>query len=222
MSFDIIERVIRKVFNKRIRALKRWLRQKQPYIVIGAILAVGSVIVYTHYMQNRRLIVDPATYAPLLQLIAQAESKGNYNAYFGNARNQSINFTKMSITDVMKWQDEHVRQGSASSAVGRYQIINTTLAGLVHQLDINTSHTFDQPMQDKLAVALIERRGSEQYVNGELTSEQFAASLAKEWAGLPKVIGDNPNHSYYASDGINAARVTVDQIKKAIEPIAPK
>ena len=190
--------------------------------MIGVILAVGGVIVYTNYMQNRRLIVDPATYAPLLQLIAQAESNGNYNAYFGNARNQAINFTKMSIADVMKWQDEHIRQGNASSAVGRYQIINTTLAGLVNQLEIDRNHTFDQPVQDNLAIALIERRGSEQYVNGELTSEQFAASLAKEWAGLPKVIGDNPNDSYYASDGINAAHVTVDQIKKAIKPIAPK
>lgn len=173
-------------------------------------------------MQNRRLIVDPATYAPLLQLIAQAESNGNYNAYFSNARNHSINFTKMSIADVMNWQDEHIRQGNASSAVGRYQIINTTLAGLVNQLGINTNHIFDQPMQDKLAVALIERRGSEQYINGEMTSDQFAANLAKEWAGLPKVVGKNPNDSYYASDGINASRVSVDQIKKAIEPIAPK
>ena len=190
--------------------------------MISVAIALIAVIVYTNYMQNRRLAVDPATYSPLLHLIAQAESNGNYNAYFGNASNQSINFTKMSIAEVMKWQDDYVRKGSASSAVGRYQIINTTLTGLVIQLGINVDHIFDQSMQNRLAIALIEQRGSERYVNGELTSDQFAANLAKEWAELPKVIGDNPSDSYYASDGINASHVSVDQVKKAIEPIAPK
>ena len=77
-------------------------------------------------------------------------------------------------------------------------------------------------MQDKLAVALLERRGSKKYVNKELTPHEFAANLAKEWAALPKVIGDKPDESFYASDGLNKSHVSVAEIIQAIEPIKPK
>lgn len=173
-------------------------------------------------MQNRRFTVDPATYVPLLDVIAKAESKGNYNAYFGNPGNSSVDFTKMSIAEVMLWQADFVRQGNASSAVGKYQIINTTLAGLIRQLGLDAHQPFDKQTQDSLAIALLERRGAENYINNEITREEFAANLAKEWAGLPKVIGENPDKSYYASDGLNKARVSVGDIMKAIEPISAK
>lgn len=166
-------------------------------------------------------MVDPASYDPLLRLIAKAESNNNYNAHFGNASTTAVPFTEMSVADVMQWQNESIRQGSASSAVGSYQIINTTLSGLVQRLGIDTSQKFDQSMQDKLAVALLEKRGIEQYVNKELTEDQFAANLAQEWAALPKVIGDNPHDSYYAGDGLNKSRVTIDELKDAIRQIRP-
>lgn len=87
------------------------------------------------------------------------------------------------------------------TAVGRYQLISTTLAGLVQQLHIDVNQPFDETMQDELAVALLERRGVTEYVNNQIDGRQFAAELAKEWAGLPKVLGDKPEQSYYAGDG---------------------
>lgn len=172
-------------------------------------------------MQNKRLVVDPASYKPLLQLIASAESKGNYNAYFGNANNKAVDFTNMSIAQVQQWQAEFIADGNPSSAVGRYQIVNTTLAGLVSRLGIDANQKFDAATQDQLAIALLERRGSEEYVNNQLTREQFAANLAKEWAALPKVVGENPTDSYYASDGLNKSLVEVHKVFQAIEPIKP-
>jgi conjugal transfer mating pair stabilization protein TraG len=174
------------------------------------------------YIQNKRLTVNPTTYASLLHLIASVESKGNYNAYFGNATNTAIDFTNMSIAEVMAWQADAIRQGTLSNAVGRYQIIGTTLSGLVKQLGIDSNKKFDQTMQDKLAIALLERRGAEDYINKELTRDQFAANLAQEWAALPKVIGENPDKSFYASDGLNKSLVSVDAVRKAIQPISPK
>jgi hypothetical protein len=206
--------------RKRYRSIKRGLRGKAPVLVVLVFIFVG-IFVYATYMQNKRLTVDPATYAPLLQLIAKVESKGNYNAYFGNASNSSINFTAMSIAEVMKWQADHVSQGNLSSAVGRYQIVDKTLSGLVRQLGIDTNQMFDQAMQDQLAIALLERRGAESYINKELTRDQFAANLAKEWAALPKVIGEKPGASYYAGDGLNKSLVSVNEVMKAIEPIGP-
>lgn len=214
--------MIKKRIRKRIRVFKRWLHKRRFAIVICAVVLFMGALSYASYMQNRRLSVDPTSYQSLLQLIAKAESNGNYNAYFGNAGNTSIDFTKMSIAEVQKWQEEYVRSGKASSAVGRYQIINTTLAGLVRQLKIDTVQPFDQALQDRLAITLLERRGAERYINKEITREQFAAELAKEWAALPRMTGPNPGDSYYASDGLNKSRVSVDEILRAIDPLQPK
>lgn len=188
---------------------------------MSILIACVGVIMYAVSTQPRRIVARPESYVPLLDLIAKVESKGNYNAYFGNSANSSVNFTDMSIQEVLRWQKDHVKRGNPSNAVGRYQIVDTTLSGLVQRYDIDTDQKFDQVMQDGLAIALLERRGAEKYVNHELTREQFAANLAMEWAALPKVIGERPAESYYAGDGLNRALVGVDEVMKAIEPIGP-
>jgi muramidase (phage lysozyme) len=187
--------------------------------MVACLLLATGIFAYAVYMTTQRLSVKPESYASLLHLIAKAESNDNYNAYFGNGGNSSIDFTRMSIAQVMQWQKDFVAQGSPSSAVGRYQIINTTLAGLVDELGFSPDQKFDKKTQDAMAIALLERRGSELYVNEELTQEQFAANLAKEWAALPKITGVNPQRSYYAGDGLNESRVEPKDVLDAIEPI---
>ena len=171
------------------------------------------------YMKGRNNPIDPSAFRPLLEVIARGESNGNYNAYFGNPSNTKVKFNSMSVDEVMAWQNSYVAQGSPSSAVGRYQIINNTLSGLVDQLGLAGSEKFDEDMQDTMATALLERRGARDYVNNRISREQFAANLAKEWAALPKVIGDNPEESHYASDGLNKSRVAVSEIIGAIKRV---
>lgn len=155
----------------------------------------------------------------LLNTIAQAESNGNYNAYFGNSRNDQIQFTEMTVAEVLDWQAQFVAAGNASSAVGRYQFINTTLSGLVDELGVDRGEKFTPELQDTLAEGLLVRRGVYEYLDGKLGRDDFAYSLSKEWAGLPKTIGENPETSYYAGDGLNEARATVDQLRAAIEAV---
>ena len=208
--------------NRVVNRLKKRLRklsQKQKLIGLGVLLIVG-LIGHNIHMANKRLSVDQESYKPLLGLISQAESKGNYNAYFGNAGNKSIDFTKMSIGEVLDWQSEFVKNGSPSSAVGRYQFLNTTLLDLVDSLGIDKSTRFNESTQDKLAIKLLERRGSEDYVNDDISKNKFAANLAMEWASLPKVAGENPNQSYYQTDGINKALVKPHQVLDAIDHIS--
>lgn len=211
---------------KRLRKeVKRFLKASKSrslLLFIAIILLCIGAISYANYMQNRRLNVDPATYKPLLTVIGTVESKNNYNAYFGNATNTEIDFTNMSLREVLEWQQKHVNSGNFSSAVGKYQIINTTLRELIEQRNFDLSQKFNKETQDSLAIALLERRGSESYVNHEITREQFAANLAKEWAALPKVIGDNPNDSYYSGDGVNKALINTQQVLTAIDNISPK
>ena len=113
--------------NKKLRILRKQLRKKQFLASVLLVVSCAGLFAYAIYMSERRLAVDPASYSQLLQLIAQAESKGNYNAYFSNASNTSVKFTNMSIAEVREWQAKFVQEGNASSAVGRYQIIDTTI-----------------------------------------------------------------------------------------------
>lgn len=207
--------------TRRVRKVTRWLQKRPAVFWIGLVFA-AALIAYTIGSMNQRLQVDPVSAKPLLDLIARVESKGNYNAYFGNAGNSSITFTEMSIADVLSWQEDFVAAGHPSSAVGRYQIISTTLKSLVQQLDIDTNQPFNETMQDKMAVALLERRGATEYVNNQIDERQFAAELAKEWAALPKIIGDKPEQSYYAGDGLNKALVGVDEILRAVNAVSAK
>ena len=92
-------------------------------ISLFAIALIG-VALYSSAMSKR---IDPAAYTNLLSTIAEGESRGNYNAYFGNSANTTLKFTEMTIAEVQAWQDKYVADGNASNAVGRYQIISPTL-----------------------------------------------------------------------------------------------
>lgn len=207
-------RIARRSWGRILRLLRRYGRKKRivPGLAIVGLILVTAGMIY----QATSIKVDPAAYAPLLDTIAKGESKGNYNAYFGNVSNTTIRFTDMPVSEVLRWQEEYVRQGSVSSAVGKYQIIRPTLAGLVQKLDIDLGARFDEKLQDQMAIALLERRGSLAYVEKKLTREQFAANLAKEWAALPRVTGPNPHESHYAGDGVNKAQISIDEVYKAL------
>jgi conjugal transfer mating pair stabilization protein TraG len=217
---------------KRFRALRRKMRKLSRKLllleskkflagcfVFGAFAIFGLGVLYKQSMTPP---IDPATYTPLLNTIAEGESKGNYNAYFSNAANTDIKFTEMSVAEVLKWQENFVSEGNPSSAVGKYQIIRPTLVGLVEQLGIEESTLYDEALQDRLAIALLERRGAADFMEKKLSPEDFAAELAKEWAALPKVVGENPEQSYYAGDGLNASRISIEEIFKTLSIIQNK
>jgi len=206
MTYKQFKRNVRKLLKK---------RNTKVYIPLAGLFLVTAVTLKI-YMTPQPVQVDPASYAALLNTIAKGESKGNYNAYFGNASNSKIKFTDMTIAQIQQWQQDYVKNGSPSSAVGKYQIVRPTLNGLIAQLNINPDQKFDAQMQDRMAVALLERRGSVNFVDNKLTREQFAENIAKEWAALPKTTGDNPDHSYYEGDGLNKSRISVDEVFGAL------
>lgn len=174
---------------------------------------------YTSLNSSRTVKVDPQSYSLLLDTIAKGESRGSYNAYFGNPNNTETQFTAMTVGEVLQWQETYVEGGSPSSAVGRYQIIRPTLNGLIQQLGVSDNQIFDEALQDRMAIALLERRGSVMFADNKLSREQFAANLAQEWAALPKTIGDNPEQSYYAGDGLNKAHLGIDEVYQALSQI---
>lgn len=157
----------------------------------------------------------------LLDFIAErAESGGNYNAYYGNAKNNTIRFTEMTVGEVLDWQKSTIRNGG-QSAVGRYQIINETFLGIVKEMGIDRNAKFDQSLQDAMGVHLLKRRGVEAYNAGKISKEQFANNLAMEWAGLPVVSGAKAGRSFYDDDGRNKSQVGVAAFLAAIDVKGP-
>lgn len=203
--------------TRRFRSIKRLFRRtghRQRLLSLGALAVLLLLLIG---MIQARPSIPTTAYTPILEVVAAAESKGNYNAYFSNAANQTIDFTNMSIAEVLQWQTTFVQSGNPSNAVGRYQIIQPTLEGLVKQLKLNTNERFDEHMQNRLAVALMERRGSIDFAENKLSADEFAHNLSKEWAALPRVIGDAPESSYYAGDGLNASLVDSKTSLGAVE-----
>lgn len=205
--------------KKKYRFWKRRLKRNKLriYLAIGSIGVLAMIFTGVKLSDNS---INPVVYRPLLQLIADAESSNNYNAYYGNPSNDEVDFTSMTIQEVMDWQRQQIANGIASSAVGRYQIIDSTLISLVSETGVALTDKFSADVQDRLAVALLERRGAASYVKGEISAEQFAANLAMEWAALPRVLGGNPDHSYYAGDGLNHSRVSSTQILAVLASIS--
>jgi conjugal transfer mating pair stabilization protein TraG len=203
--------------QRKIRKIRTSFRRMKLHQKVASFSALAVLLLLLVGMINSRPSIPMTAYSPLLDVIATAESKGNYNAYFSNAANKEINFTAMPIRDVIAWQEAFVKNGNPSSAVGKYQIIQPTLEGLVTELNISPDTHFDAATQDKLAVALIERRGSVAFIEDKLTAAEFAHNLSKEWAALPSIIGNAPESSYYAGDGLNTSLVDSKTSLNAVE-----
>lgn len=161
-----------------------------------------------------------AALRPLLDLIGKPESRNNYNAYFGKINNKTNpEFTAMTVSQVLKWQDDFVAGGSRSSAVGWYQIIRGTLRHLVKSQKLTGNELFDPAHQDRLGVALLNGRGLQKFLRGQMSKSDFAHELSKEWASFPRAKGANPEISFYAGDGLNKAHVSVAEVFEALDQI---
>ena len=87
--------------------------------------------------------------------------------------------------------------------------------------DVDWEDTFSPEMQDRMAVRLAQRRGIDKYLNGEITKEELAGNLSKEWAALPK---DSGGETYWDQTkmllenltGANAANIGWEELLTAI------
>lgn len=151
---------------------------------------------------------DPATDL-LLDFIADRESAGHYNAVIGNARSTD-DLSALTITGIYAKQAALLALGRPSTAVGRYQIIRDTLRGLQASERLDGSERFTPEMQDRLAVALLVRRGYSDWWRGSLDDLNFAHQLSLEWASLPDPL--NGGKSHYDGVGANHAGYTLPEV----------
>ncbi len=159
-------------------------------------------------------------YRPMLDLIGKSEGtdKGRgynetlgYGAYTGG----DVNLIGMTLDQIDKLQTkmlQHPKNKLRSSALGRYQIIRTTLRAVRQQLGLTGSEKLDAAMQDRLGCYLLGQRGIDKWLSGRLALDTLLGNLAQEWASLPKPDGKG----HYA--GQNAG-VSVSQVKAALAEV---
>jgi conjugal transfer mating pair stabilization protein TraG len=145
------------------------------------------------------------------------ESAGNYNAVIGNAHS-TRDLSQLSVNEVYQLQHELVQHGMPSSAVGRYQIIGSTLKGLVNQLGVDPTAKFTPELQDQLAIQLLKNRGYDRWASGQLSDQQFAHNLSEEWASLPDP--QNGGKSHYDGVGPNHAGTTLGNVASMLKRAA--
>ena len=170
---------------------------------------------------------------PLLDFIGNKESQGydDISGLISRSRYPTKPITQMTIQAVLDWQ-ESIDDFQLSEAVGRYQIMEDTLRGynndrgagpgnpLYTRAGLSAGDLFSPQNQDKMALILLNQRGLQKFVDGDITREQFANNLAAEWASLPLVTGPNAGRSKYAGDTAgNRALTTVQEFLDAIDKV---
>ena len=131
----------------------------------------------------------------LYALIAFAEAPAlGYDAIHHSAKTRpSKKPTQMTLGEIHAWIDATPGQ---HHAIGRFQIIPSTLARLQSRLGMDGSVPFNRPTQNRMASLLIADAGYHEFRAGHLSLSGFMDDLAKVWAGLPTADGRSHYHGY--------------------------
>ena len=156
---------------------------------------------------------------PLGNLIARGE--GDYGSYnrgrAGDAGGAKIDFSEMTVGEVMRRQGLPTGDPDRLFAVGKYQVIPSTMTGAVNTLGIDPNAKFTPQLQERIfADYLIDEKRPDikAYITGQTNGPegreraQYAAAL--EWAS----VGDprKGGASHYGGTANNSASITPDEV----------
>lgn len=138
----------------------------------------------------------------LRALIQHAESRAaGYDAWHGRARVPPPKPpSRMTLGEIRRWIAATPGQ---QHAIGRYQIIPSTLESLIRRTGLPPDTVFGAAVQDRMADLLIHDAGYGGFVAGRLPPDRFMDNLARIWAGFPLASGRSAYH------GIAGNRATV-------------
>lgn len=140
----------------------------------------------------------------LLDFISAYESGGNYNAIYGNANQSKVDYTKLTLREVLAISREHWKN-TGSSAIWRYQFITSTLRTCMKATWLTENDRFNPENQDKMWLYLLKTAWLDWFKEWKVSVASFQLNLSKIWAALPK---DTSWKSYYHWDWLNSAWVS--------------
>jgi muramidase (phage lysozyme) len=164
----------------------------------------------------------------LLSLIRSKEAPKGYGQVYGGSP-IAADVSRMTLSQVRKYQNMMLAAGSKSSACGGYQFIKKTLIATMLEMGLSGDEVWTPDLQDRMALHLMEKRKLSAYMAGKISREAFANNLAMEWASLPVVTPVQgahrklqPGQSYYAGDGLNKAHHDPKAVLAAIDALKSK
>lgn len=131
----------------------------------------------------------------LKSLIALAEAgpKG-YDAVHVSAKRRVPKLpTQMTLREIAVWVKATPGQ---PHAIGRYQIIPSTMRELIRRSGFSPQTRFSPQVQDAFADILLADAGLEKFLAGRISRKRFMNNLARVWAGLPTSKGRSYYHGY--------------------------
>ena len=154
-------------------------------------------------------------YKPILDLIGSAE--GGYTSIAPMDKNDEL--TSMTIVEAANATGEQGGRG----AIGRYQLTNPIEQAKAAGLDPETD-LFSPENQDKIAISLITGKRGITPDMIENDPNEAASRLAKEFAGIPVLEGEQGEvqyvergQSYYEGFDKNTATIKPEQVEEAFE-----
>jgi len=128
-------------------------------------------------------------------LIDKEEGAGDYSTLFGFSQKSGRQFSNINVSEMTvgeaidfsspsgaygKWVKTKV--GRIATPMGRYQIVGTTLRGLVKEMGLPLDTKFDKSTQDAMFKHLVERR-----IGGKSDMASKIKALRAEWEGFRHV-----------------------------------
>jgi muramidase (phage lysozyme) len=151
----------------------------------------------------------------LLEFISVAEwTRWNYNAIYWKGEQSSIDFTAMTLKEVLNYQKTYkIWKGSA--AIWKYQFMDYTLKDMIRQYWISMDEKFTPEIQDRLALLKLKERWLDSFKSWQISQDDFQVALSKEWASIAT---NERGKSYYEGDTIwNHALVSDEQVDWVLE-----
>lgn len=166
------------------------------------------------------------TYRPILDLLGLSEGTDKGRGYnetlgYGKYTNGNQELVSMTLGQIDVLQRSMLPNPLNSTALGRYQIIRTTLLAIKKALGLSDAELFSQDMQDRMACFLLGQRGIDKWLSGRLSKETLINNLAKEWVSLPTMNGNSAYASTKKGDKHvkQRASVSVSQVNKALAEV---
>ncbi len=161
-------------------------------------------------------------YRPLLDLIGFAEGTDRKRGYnetlaYGAFTGGDVNVVGLTLQQIDALQTrmlKHPKNSLNSSALGRYQIVRTTLRTIRRTLGLPASALFDAAMQDRCACYLLGLRGIDKYLAGRLSEDTLIDNLAREWASLPTTSGKGAYAGQTTAVKPDRVRQVLAEVKK--------
>lgn len=132
--------------------------------------------------------------------VAEAGPKGFDAVHTGARSKPPKRPTQMTLRDIARWVKATPGQ---PHAIGRYQIIPSTMRMLIQRSGVSPQTQFSPALQNRFADILLADAGLAEFQAGRMSRKRFMNNLAKIWAGLPTSNGK----SHY--DGYAGNRATV-------------